>query len=118
MADLGQFTLQKVRFPAPAGDYQENGAMASLVRELGDNYGRYHGFLADEVRKVGKAPQPDDYPTTRAYFNAWGWVQELVLAEALLRNCRAYRLFGAPLDAAADTRVPFLSPDDGLISVE
>jgi hypothetical protein len=41
-----------------------------------------------------------------AYLDAWAWVQDIVKAEALLRNCFAFRRTGRPLDAPADTSLP------------
>jgi hypothetical protein len=104
--ELGRIGLKRIVFPEPAGSYQRRPATASLVRELGDNYDRYHQFLRRELAKFGKPPEPSEYPSVDAYLEAWTVVQDIVKAEAMLRNCVAFRQTGRPLDSPADTSLP------------
>jgi hypothetical protein len=103
---LGGMTLKRLTFPGQAGTYQRGAATPALVRELADNYDRYHEFLRRELAKFGKPPEPSEYPNMDAYLEAWTTVQDIVKAEAILRNCVAFRETGRPLDSPADTSLP------------
>jgi hypothetical protein len=104
--ELGGMTLKRLTFPDPAGSHQRRAATAALVRELADNYDRYHEFLRKELAKFEKLPEPSEYPNMDAYLEAWTLVQDIVKAEAILRNCVAFRETGRPLSSAADTSLP------------
>lgn len=82
------------RFPEPAGSHQAAGNAARLLRELGDNYHRYHQALAEELERCGSImPDPAAYPPER--FDEWAeqtaYRQELIVAESLLRDCARAR---------------------------
>lgn len=96
---VGNLDLGRVKFPGRAGEYQRARATAALVRELGDNYAQYHEFLAEQLAAFDGPPQPDDYGTFEAYAAEWSMIQNVVAAEAVLRNCRAFRRDGRRLDA-------------------
>jgi hypothetical protein len=113
----GQMKLKRLRFPGRAGELQDAGATPALAKELGDNYGRYHGFLSDELAKVGR-PEPRDFDDIEAYMKECAKAQEIVRAEALLRNCRRFRREGRRLDAPLDPEVPLIDDRDRLVSVE
>jgi hypothetical protein len=83
----------RYRFPEPAGSYQAAGEAARLLRELGDNYLRYHEALADEVEAIGsRLPDPRAYEgRVDDWARAAAYRQELVAAEALLRDCALAR---------------------------
>ena len=115
---VGMLDLGTVKFPSRAGEHQRAGATAALVRELGDNYGAYHRFLADSLAAVGKPPEPADFETLDDYVRAWQIVQNLVTAEIVLRNCRDYRRTGRGLDRPHDPSTPLLDADNRLVSVE
>jgi hypothetical protein len=115
--DLPTLNLRGVSFPGRAGELQRAGSTASLVRELGDNYDRYHDFLAAELESIGSRPKPSDYASFDEYAAAWGHVEAIVHAEATLRRCQGMRQTGARLDAALDPRAPLISADDRLQSL-
>jgi hypothetical protein len=87
------------------------------VRELGDSYATYHAYLASALEKVGR-PKPEQYSSMDAYLEAWDWVQQLVRAEVILRNCRAHRATGRELNAPLEFDVALIGPGDRLLSVE
>lgn len=113
--EISIFTFKSLRFPARAGDLQDQGASASLIRELGDNYDTYHEFLANELQRFGGRPVPDDFTTAQAYLAAEAHLQEVVMAELLLRNARAFRGSGAALDAGVDPACPMVDSSDHLV---
>src|SRR3954451_12938668 len=109
-----------VEFPDPAGQYQRDGMTASLIRELGDNYARYHGFLADKLAAFDKIPEFDDFGSSQGYLDAWALIHDILRAEAALRTCRAFRLFGTPLDQPLDfahDEPPIVDENYRLVSV-
>jgi hypothetical protein len=116
--DFGPLTI-KIRFPAPAGRYQDAGATASFIRELGDDYGRYHAFLASELEATGARPDPavygDDFVGYYRDSDRWA---EIVVAEVLLRRCRAFRRTGRRLDDPDLDEPTTLDGRHRLISVE
>lgn len=83
----------RYRYPEPAGSYQAAGDAAALLRELGDNYHRYHEAIAEELERCGDiTPDPASY---QGRFEEWAaeaaYRQELVVAESLLRDCARAR---------------------------
>jgi hypothetical protein len=115
--DSQRVKFERVRLPGRAGKLQEQGAEASLVRELGDNYGIYHEFLHDELAKTGR-PKREDFDDVESFLAAWDRAHEIVLVEALLRTARAHRQSGRRLDASLDRSVPLVDGNDRLVSVE
>jgi hypothetical protein len=110
--------FKKLEFPDRAGEHQRARETASLLRELGDNYEHYHNHLAEELARIGKRPVREDYPSEDAYLEAWTYVQELVLAEALLRNCHFHRRGERSLDSAQRPDDPPLVKDDRLVGLD
>ena len=104
-----------VRFPDRAGALQDGRATPSLVRELGDNYQRYHAYLAEEFAQTG-IPAPEHFPDYESYWDAYVRAQAAVSAEAFLRNCYQYRRKGRALDSPVDTSVPLLDSAGRLVS--
>ena len=113
---IGTIILKNFRFPNRAGELQQAGAISELVAELGDNYRAYHDFLASELRRVGGRPDPSAYSDGDAYIRAYERGREIVLAEALLRNCRAFRRTGRTLDTFGGS-TPVLDPQDNLVAL-
>ena len=124
MLEIGVIRLPEFEFPGRAGALQREGAIPALVRELGDNYAKYHAALAAALIQRGGRPNPAAYDDrnykggSQNYLMAFERAREIVLAEALLRNCRAYRVNGRPLSAPVETDVPLLDSADRLLSVE
>jgi hypothetical protein len=114
---LGTRTL---RLPGRAGQLQAAGATASLVRELGDNYGRYHEHLVAELARLGGRPDPADYPGDfEGYCEAYSAVRDLVLAEIALRRARGFRKHGRRLaDPPPPDEPVVVDRNDKLVSVE
>jgi hypothetical protein len=110
--ELGQLRLGKLELPGAAGQLQRERATASLVRELGDNYSKYHAFLAARLAKLGR-PDPADYETYEAYAAAWGEVEDVIHAELTLRRCRGMRKRRGRLDAAPTS--PLIDEKDRLL---
>jgi hypothetical protein len=100
--EIGLLPILVIEFPDPAGQYQRDGMTVSLIRELGDNYERYHAFLADKLAAFDKVPEFDDFGDADQYIDAWALIHDILRAEAALRTCRAFRLFGTPLDEPLD----------------
>lgn len=116
--DLPRPYLRGVQFPGAAGEFQRTGNTASLIRELGDNYGRYHTFLAKKLESLNGRPKPGDYATFAEYAAACGRIEALVHAEATLRRCYGMRKTGARLDAALDLGSPLIGTDDRLQALD
>ena len=114
---FGYLVLTSLEFPGRAGDLQRKGARAALIRELGDNYDTYHEFLVSEWVRLGGPPDANDFPTADAYLAAYDRVQEVGIAEALLRNAVAHRRTGRALDAALDTEVPVIDEHNRLVGI-
>lgn len=115
--EIGPLDLRDVRLPGAAGDLQAAGAKASLIKELGDNYARYHAFLSEEWRKLGSLPDPTKFEDFSSYATALARFESVVHAEATLRRCEAYRRRGARLTAPLDLRVPLVA-DDMLVGID
>jgi len=94
--DIAGLAIDSVEFPGRAGELHRNGATASLIAELGDNYVAYHEFLAGELkrRKPPRASGKQDEESIKEYLEGWSRLQDVVRAEAVLRACRNYRLGG------------------------
>jgi hypothetical protein len=112
---VGQVRLTKLRFPGRAGELQSRNAVPAFVRELGDNYVLYHGFLAEALEHLGGVPDRAAFDDGDAFMEAYEQAHEIVMAEALLRNCRAFRTSGRPLDSAADPRTPLVDSSGRLV---
>lgn len=110
--------FRRLRFPDAAGEHQRSRASASLIRELGDNYGRYHEFLGRALEEAGGRPDPDDYASFEAYLAAWTLVEEIVEAEVLLRRSEGFRKRANRLDAPLNASIPLVDSDDRLVSIE
>jgi hypothetical protein len=111
--ELGQLRLGTVKLPGTAGELQRQRATASLVRELGDNYSKYHDALAARLAKLGR-PDPADYDTYEEYAAAWEQVEDILHAEVTLRACRGRRVHGRRLDAGPRSRL--LDSNDQLMA--
>jgi hypothetical protein len=117
--DIGQVRLRNIRFPDRAGEFQDAGATASLVRELGDNYGRYHEYLAREGQRLRDEFDPGKYGWDLDGFGrAAAHLHEIVMAESLLRACRTYRRDGKRLGTRPDSMVPLVDNRQRLLSLE
>ena len=118
---IGLISILEVEFPDPAGAYQRDGMTVSLVRELGDNYGRYHAFLADKLAGFKKIPEVSDYDTSDEFLAAWALIHDILRAEAALRTCRGFRLLGQPLNQPLDFthgETPIVDDHYRLLSIE
>ena len=115
--DFGRTRLRHVKFPGRAGEFQREGRTAALIRELGDNYRTYHDFLAGELDTQRPRPRRDQFADREAYVAAWAYIQELVIAEVMLRSFRAYRRDGRRLDEPAELTRPIVQ-DDRLVAEE
>jgi hypothetical protein len=121
---IGPLPIKNYVFPGRAGELQRQGAIPALVRELGDNYALYHDALVEAFDANGGRPDPSDFDDrsqrggSTAYLEAYERARDIVLAEALIRNCRAFRKSGRSLTDALDTSVPLLDAADRLVSVE
>ena|ERR1043165_4034623 len=104
--------LSQFVFPGTAGTLQRAGAISDLVQELGNNYGAYHDVLRQEVDRADRFPERQNYDSMDAYLEAWAHLQDLVKAEALLRNCQAHVAHGRALDAPLDPELPPLLDAD------
>ena len=83
-----ELPLRHYRFPEPAGQMQDEGRVGDLVRELGDNYDRYHEALAEEFEARGSdPPDPAAYRGRyEDYCRDGAYALELVIAESMLRD--------------------------------
>lgn len=107
-----------IRFPGAAGALQATGATAALIRELGDNYGQYHDFLASELEAMGGRPDPNAYRDLVTYYRDTDRWAGIVIAETLLRRCRAVRRDGRRMDDIASDEPTTLDSRHRLVSVE
>jgi hypothetical protein len=109
--------LRVLQWPEPAQSMYLAGDIEALVQQLGDNYARYHGFLAAQLVSLGR-PRPDRFASKDAYFRAWMMVEDVVWSEAALRQCRNHQQFGAALSAPVDARYPLVDSGDRLVSLD
>ena len=105
-------TFEHVVLPGLAGRLQRIGADAALAAELGMHYDRYHAFLCNELEALGNTmPEPaafgDDYA---GYAAACNHVQELLRAEACLRQCAM-----AAGDSGVQRNIPLVDADHRLV---
>lgn len=115
--EIAGIQLRQLTFPDPAGRFQIEGQTASLVRELGDNYGAYHEFLERQMLDLGGRPDPADYKRFEDYAAVCTRLDEILSAEGLIRRCRALRQLGGRLGDLPDG-TPFVDKDHLLVSVE
>jgi hypothetical protein len=116
---IGALRLKRIEFPGAASELQSIGATAALMRELGDNYPVYNQYLAKRMLDLGGRPDPVDYPNDFAgYTDACDETWETLVAEALIRRCRANRLFGDSLAQTASPDTPLVDDRHRLVSVE
>lgn len=121
---IGPVAIKHYVFPGRAGELQRQGATSELVRELGDNYARYHAALVEAFDAAGGRPHPEDFGDrsqrggSEAYLEAYERARGIVLAEALLRNCSQFRRNGRSVSAPMDPSVPLLDGSDRLVSFE
>jgi hypothetical protein len=116
---VGEFRVERISFPEPAAGYAQQRRTDDLIAELGDHYGKYHAFLAALGRDLGPRPDPRDYQhDPDAYFAACALRQELVVAEQLLRRCRAYRRTGQSIGDDAPGEPPLRDARNRLIAVD
>jgi hypothetical protein len=116
---VGLIRLATLQLPGAAGEYQRLRMTAALVAELGDNYQRYHTWLAERLERFEKAPDIDDYSDTSKYVNDWAVIHDVIRAEAMLRVCLLFRRDGRPLDRPLEfTRgqTPLLDHEYKLVS--
>jgi hypothetical protein len=99
---IANLNIHRLQLPERAGELQRQGATAALVKELGDNYERYHAFLAEIAQRFDGPPDPARYATREEYLDACVLAQDVVRGEAILRVCRDFRRRGAPLDASVN----------------
>jgi hypothetical protein len=95
---VGLIRVTKLEFPGAAGEFQRLGLTAALVAELGDNYKRYHDWLAEQLGRFDKAPDVDDYSDTSQFVEDWALIHDVIRAEAMLRVCFLFRRDGRPLN--------------------
>lgn len=108
-----------LEFSDRAGELQRAGASASLIRELGDNYGRYHAYLALRLQELGGQADPADFPDDpAAYGRHANELQRIATSEALLRRARAHRREGHPLDEDLNGGLPLVDSERRLVDVE
>lgn len=88
------------------------------MRELGDNYARYHRFLATRLGELGGRPDPGDFEDFDDYGRVCTEVQNVLRAEAFLRQAWAFRQLGTPLRQGADPTLPLVDEHHRLVSAE
>ncbi len=108
-----------VEFPGRAGEFQRAGATAGLIRELGDNYSRYHEYLQGRLEEMGGDPDPKEFaddPTE--YGRRSDTVQRIVASEILLRRARAQRQQGRELSDPLLDHPPVWDAEHRLVDTE
>lgn len=117
--ELDHLISNAVEFPGRAGELQRSGATASLVRELGDNYERYHEFLQHRLDELGGDPNPDEYrDDPGAYGRHAHALQRVAISERILRRARAFRREGRALSDPNLDQPPTWDADYRLVDVE
>lgn len=112
---FGESRFGGLILPGAAGDAQARGAVATLVREFGDNYVTYHRFLATELDR-SVLPDPARFPTIEGYLAAWARIHGIVRAEAFLRNCLQFRRDGRAINLPTDPSVPLVDASNRLVN--
>jgi hypothetical protein len=117
---VGDLVIYGLEFPDPAGALQREKATASLIREVGDNYGRYHAFLSAKLSEHGGRPDPEAYEKRiDDYLLACQEVRDVLVAEMLLRRCRVFRKLGGSLDTPLSFQeTPLVDEWHRLVSAE
>ena len=91
---------------------------SELIRELGDNYDRYHVILETKLAELGGRPQREKFARIADFLEAWDRAEAIVKAEELLRRCKRFRESGRSLDAPTDFGRPLVDREDRLVSAE
>ena len=117
--EIQGYYFYKLALPDRAGERARANDEPGLIRELGDNYGKYHRALALQLRDVGPRPDPSDYASSPdEYFDRAALLQEIVMAEDVLRRCRAHRREGRDFDAGRELAIPLVDRRRRLVSFE
>jgi hypothetical protein len=118
--NLNGINIRDLTFPGRAGELQAEAATAAFIREVGDNYASYNRFLAEEARRLGGSPHPDDYRPDRyeEYLRDATRARDIVAAEMVLRRARALRVEGKSLREPLDRSTPVFDAAHRLISAE
>lgn len=113
------YHFYRLDLPDRAGELARSKDEPGLIRELGDNYGKYHRALALRLRDLGPRPRPADYASAPdEYFDRAALLQEIVMAEEVLRRCRAHRRQGRDFDAGMDLDTSLVDGKRRLLSTE
>ena len=123
---VNPLTAGCLEFPGRAGELQRDGATAALLRELGDNYARYHAFLRRELDQSGGDPAPRAYrggvdgigADPAAYGRQAAKLQRIVASEILLRRGWANRQQGRSLNDTLHDFPPPFDADYRLVDIE
>jgi hypothetical protein len=96
--EIENLNPNRYRFTGRAGALLRDGAIASLIRELGDNYAAYHEQLASEFARWGGPPDPSAYAGDfERYSQDCSIYADLIRSESLLRRARLFRMTGRGL---------------------
>lgn len=114
MGPIRIINLRRLELPGEAGPLYAAKSIAALVRELGDNYARYHTHLASEVARIGR-PRREDYADADGFLADWQLLHEVVTMEAFLRSCRDFREGRRP-GLGWDKGVPLIDERDRLVA--
>ena len=110
--------LRRIRFPGRAGELQNAGtpeAREELPKELGRNYAQYHQFLSRELERALPRPTRQTHPDIDDFARDWQRLQDLVVAEYVLRACFDHVHDGASLDRPpGPEHGPAVGPGDTL----
>lgn len=114
-----------VELPGRAGEIQRRGDADALLIELGDNYERYHQFLAAEL---AKAPSPDpkefrgdgaeNVGDADAYARAADRFQRILSSELTLRRAGVHRRQRRSLSDPLLDHPPLIDADTKLVNAE
>jgi hypothetical protein len=106
-----------VAFPGLAGKLQQQADLVGLISEVGDNYDRYHAFLASALNNLGGRPDAADFQDDYAgYCRACDTLMELLNAEMFLRRCYSVRQLGIGFDEAVNKGLPIVDEWHRLVS--
>jgi hypothetical protein len=116
---VDNFDPKRFRFSGRAAGLLREGAIASLIRELGDHYAAYHAELAAQVKQWGGQPDPLEYTGDFDRYAAdCAAYADVIRSEWLLRRARDFRLRGRAFDLFDSRDEPPLVSDGLLVSVE